>query len=116
MKVKELITYLSKKDPDEEVFSILLCKDFVPVIGDKPLQDSDWLAILNGIRSDTAEQDLSEAFSEAYNDVLIDYFCDNCCEYDYATKNIGDEGNYCKGCGEEQDEVSQRYQIVIKVA
>ena len=74
--------------------------------GDKPLQDSDWLAILNGIRSDTAEQDLSEAFSEAYNDVLIDYFCDNCCEYDYDTKNIGDEGNYCKGCGEAKDEVS----------
>lgn len=106
IKVKALIDYLSKKDPDEEVFSILFTKDFVPISGEKDLQYHDWIDILNTFRSENAEEDLSEAFSEAYNNVLRDYFCDNCCEYDYDTKNIGNEGNYCKRCGEEQDEVS----------
>jgi hypothetical protein len=105
MKVKELIDYLSKKDPSEEVFSIILTKAFVPISGDETLRDTDWLEILNVFRSENAEEDLSEAFSEAYNNVLRDYFCDNCCEYDYDTKNIGNEGNYCKHCGEE-DEIS----------
>lgn len=106
IKVKALIDYLSKKDPDEEVFSILLSKDYVPISGDEPLRDTDWLEILNVFRSDNAQDELSEAFSEAYNDVLRDYFCDNCCEYDYQTKNVGYEGSRCKSCGEEEDEVS----------
>jgi hypothetical protein len=106
MKVKDLIERLEKLDPNDRVFSILLTREFVPISGDEPLRESDWDKILSLFMRGFDEDGLSDAFSNSYNDILLDYFCDSCCEYDYETKDIGDEGNYCKNCGEEQDEVS----------
>jgi hypothetical protein len=102
-KVKDLIAYLSKLDQEDLVRVFIIEKADVNFVG--TIKDEDWGKILDASYSEYGEQIISEKFSEAIHEVLGEYYCDSCSDYDYETMRIDDE-DLCRACGEESEVVT----------
>lgn len=97
--VKELIAYLSTLDGEDFVYGLIYDRtDVESMTGLEKIDSEHWLNILDKMRVDFGEGQVYDGLSEAIGEVIGEFACDECGNYDY---NVIE--STCQECGEEKE-------------